>query len=579
MTSNADSSRQPVWLLALTLFTFFFLLGGRSLNEPDEGRYAEIARVMIELNDWIMPHRWYVPHMAKPPLTYWAVAVSMSVFGQNEWAVRLPLALAGVSGVWVSFLFGLGLGGRRVGVWSALILQSSLLYFVMARMLTTDIFLTQFVAWTVYFFWRSWRCLDVETDQPGSREEPQKKRFLLWHLAGWATAALGFLTKGPVALAIPLAALATLALCRRHDRARRKILLGGTIAGLVLFGLGAAPWFCLIFSCVPMSSHFMIFGQVIGHALGTTIKNRTGNPLYYFAILGIGFLPWTLLLGWLWRRAHWRRLDRTQQEGWAMLSVWVLLTFVLFSLTRAKLPAYILPLFPALAVMAALRFFQTGPDSDTLPPPRWAWRVCMASPLVLMVAVPLVVSFLFRTDEPAGLKVQAVVALAALGLFGWVGRKLSAFQYATGAVVLGLLNLELIAISAPAVETSLKRNQTLKPLGLALKQAWRPGVILVCWGRLPQGLPFYAQGVISANSRPYLGGMALSQVPFEFPGNRDRFGDRVVPDEAAIVRLLAGKGRVLVIGVSGNVKPLQRELNGPLDLVARVGQWELFSYR
>ena len=76
----------------MTLFTFFSLLGGRSLNEPDEGRYAEIAREMIELNDWLVPHLWYVPHLDKPPLTYWAVAISISVFGENEWAVRLPLA-------------------------------------------------------------------------------------------------------------------------------------------------------------------------------------------------------------------------------------------------------------------------------------------------------------------------------------------------------------------------------------------------------------------------------------------------------------------------------------------------------
>src|SRR2546422_5685790 len=122
-------------------------------------------------------HLWYVPHLAKPPLTYWAVAVSMSVFGQNEWAVRLPLALAGISGVWVSYLFGLALGGQRVGVWSALILQSSLLYFVMARMLTTDIFLTQFIAWTVYFFWRSWRCLDAEAREQESDRKHQTKRF------------------------------------------------------------------------------------------------------------------------------------------------------------------------------------------------------------------------------------------------------------------------------------------------------------------------------------------------------------------------------------------------------------------
>ena len=86
---------RPRWLLlALTLFTFFFLLGSRSLNEPDEGRYSEIAREMLERHDWLVPHFWYEPHLDKPPFTYWAEAASMKFFGQNEWAVRLPLALA-----------------------------------------------------------------------------------------------------------------------------------------------------------------------------------------------------------------------------------------------------------------------------------------------------------------------------------------------------------------------------------------------------------------------------------------------------------------------------------------------------
>src|SRR2546429_6049809 len=121
MPPSVDSPRQRLWLAALTLFTFLFLLGSRSLNEPDEGRYAEIAREMIELGDWTVPHFWYVPHLDKPPLTYWAVAISMTVFGQSEWAVRLPLALAGMNGVWVSYPFRRALGGRRVGPLRALV--------------------------------------------------------------------------------------------------------------------------------------------------------------------------------------------------------------------------------------------------------------------------------------------------------------------------------------------------------------------------------------------------------------------------------------------------------------------------
>ena len=220
-------------LLALTLFTFFFLLGSRALNEPDEGRYSEIAREMIETGNWLVPHFWYLPHLDKPPMTYWLAAASMKLFGQNEWAVRLPIALAGISGVWVAWLLGCSIGGRRVGLWSALILQSSLLYFVMARMLTPDIFLTQFVAWAMYFFWRSWLVVSPQS----AVRSPQ---FIMLHLMGWAFVGLGFLTKGPIALVIPLVALAALVIYRRKSFSRWKLLIGGLVGGLATF-----DWFSL----------------------------------------------------------------------------------------------------------------------------------------------------------------------------------------------------------------------------------------------------------------------------------------------------------------------------------------------
>src|SRR5437667_3659990 len=572
MIPNVDSPRQRWWLVALTLFTFLFLLGSRSLNEPDEGRYAEIAREMIELGDWIVPHFWYVPHLDKPPLTYCAVAVSMSVFGPNEWAVRLPLALAGLSGVWMSYLFGRALGGPRVGIRSALILQSSLLYLVMARMLTTDIILTQFIAWAVYFFWRSWRSLeDVEAKQ---------KFFFAWHLAGWAAVALGFLAKGPIAFVIPLVCLATLSVYHWRDVGQRKAMFGGVIAGLALFVVLVAPWFLAVFHRVPRAFDFMVYGQAVGHALGTTIRNRRGSLLYYFAILGVGFLPWTLLLVWLWRRAHWRSLVGLQKDAWIMLSAGAAITFCLISLLGAKLPAYILPMFPALSVMVALRFFGGGPGPNASQPPGWTWRVCMLSPLVLMVVVPVLVPPLFGDVAPAGLKFQMAIGAVALGVLAWRGRRFSQDQCVVGAIVIALVNLQFIAANMPSLETTLKSNQTLKPLGAALRENYQPGDTLVCWGRLPQGLPFYAHPVISATHRPYLGGMPLNQVPFEFPGNRERFGDLVLPDELALVQLLSGNQRVLVVAFSGTFDHFQHSMtNKPLRLVARVGQWELFSTR
>ncbi len=497
--------------LALTFFTFFFLLGSRSLNEPDEGRYAEIAREMIQTGDWLVPHLWYLPHLDKPPMTYWLVAISMKLFGQNEWAVRLPVALAGISGVIATFLLGCSLGGRRVGIWSALILQSSLLYFVMARFLTTDIFLTQFIAWAMYFFWRSWL---IQKSEIGSR----KPEFFLFHLAGWIFVALGFLTKGPIAIVIPAVAFLALFIFRR-ERLLKTPLFIGILCGFVLFLILAAPWFLTVFQRVPQSENFMIFGQAAGHFLGTTIKNRTGIFFYFFGILAVGLLPWTILLGWLWRQNHWRGLDGKSKDSWLLLSVWAIFTFTLFTFSHAKLPAYILPIFPALAILIAWRFF-----GNELSP---------------------------RSVKP--------------------------FVVTT---VLSLLTFFIIAAVTPRFETDLRRNQTLKPLGVALRENFQTGDALVILQRLPEGLPFYSGDVISPANRPYFGGMDWTEIPFAFPGNRERAGDFILPDDAALQKLFESGRHILIAAPVGAVEKFQKfNSENSLRLVTQIGQWELFSNR
>jgi 4-amino-4-deoxy-L-arabinose transferase-like glycosyltransferase len=562
----------PKWgLPALTLFTFFFLLGSRSLNEPDEGRYSEIAREMIETGNWLVPHLWYLPHLDKPPMAYWLVAASMKLFGQNEWAARLPVALAGISGVWAVFLLGCSMGGRCAGFWSAVILQSSLLYFAMARMLTPDILLTQFVAWAVYFFWRSWKEAKAES---GKRKA---EIFCAWHLAGWIAIAFGFLTKGPIALAIPLVAFVTLALFRRREGSG-KILLVGFFAGFALFLILAAPWFLAVFQRVPQSAHFMILGQAAGHLLGTTIKNRPGNPFYFFGILAVGLLPWMFQLGWLWRRAHWRALADRQKDGWLLLNVWAVFTFALFSFSHAKLPAYILPIFPALAVLLAVRFFSEERNAESAP--RWVWRICLAISLLLPAVFPVLVKFAFREELPEWMNWQTPgFALAALLIF-WLARKWKPSACAVGATALALLCLALTVAEIPLFEMGMRDNQTLKPLGDALRENYRAGDVLVCWGRFPQGLPFYSGTVISATNRPYFGGMDLTQVPFEFPGNRERLDNLLLPDDNALAQLLAGERRVWVISFGDAAEKVQEACGAaPLRLISRVGRWELFTSR
>jgi 4-amino-4-deoxy-L-arabinose transferase-like glycosyltransferase len=556
---------QKFGLPALTLFTFFLLLGNRPLNEPDEGRYSEVAREMIETGDWLVPHFWYLPHMDKPPMTYWLVAASMKVFGQNEWAVRLPVALAGISGVWAAFCLGCMLGGRRVGLWSALILQSGIFYFAMARMLTTDIFLTQFTAWAVYFFWRSWVAVGMG----------RQREFFAWHLPGWVAIALGFLTKGPVALAIPLAAFAALLVFRRQETP--KIVFAGLLAGFLLFLILAAPWYLAVFARVPNSAHYMILGQAAGHLLGTTIKDRKGFLGYYFPVLAIEFLPWTLLLGWLWRRAHWRSLEAKAREGWLLLNAWAIFTFILFSLSHSKLPAYILPIFPALAVLLAWRFFGGGHAEESAP--KMVWRIGLALSFLVPAIFPVAVHFLMHNTLPLWLECQTPVAVAVLVLIFLAAQKWPVEKIATFSVGLALLGFFTTIAEFPFFNFDFKANQPLDQIGLALRQNFQPGDAIICWGNnLPQGLPFYAGGIISATNRPYLGAMDVKKVPFEFPLNYERLGGFYLEDDEALAKLLRENRGALIV-VYMNQLDVFEKTHGDisLHLIARSGRWALYS--
>src|SRR5512143_1989638 len=141
MTGSASS---PPWsrdLLLLTLAMvalFGFRLGSHALFNPDEGRYAEVPREMVATGDWVTPHLDGVKYLEKPPLMYWAVALCLEVFGASEWSVRAPVALFGLGGVLLTYAAGRRLYGRPAGLLAAGVLATSLLYFVLARLLIID---------------------------------------------------------------------------------------------------------------------------------------------------------------------------------------------------------------------------------------------------------------------------------------------------------------------------------------------------------------------------------------------------------------------------------------------------------
>ena len=161
-------------------------------------------------------------------------------------------------------------------------------------------------------------------------------------------------------------------------------------------------------------------------------------------------------------------------------------------------------------------------------------------------------------------------------VFLWLPKNLQPAQCAGLAAGLALFSLVTIIAEAPAFETSFRGNQTLKPLGAALRENYRPGDAMVCWGQFPQGLPFYTGTVISATNRPYFGGMDLTQVPFEFPGNRERLGNLLLPDDNALAQLLESGQRSGLSAPTEAVENFKKNSPNPIccAAVTQGGRWE-----
>ncbi|WP_246169804.1 ArnT family glycosyltransferase [Thermosulfuriphilus ammonigenes] len=163
-------------LLAFLLVLALVFQGSRGLYDRDETRYAEVAREMLVSGEYLIPQRDFRPHLTKPPLTYWALAASMKILGQNEWAVRLPNALAFALTAFVVGLIGEALWGRR-GLWAGVIYATSLFPFAAANIVTTD---TLLVLWETAAAWA------FVKGYLSQRAERARVWFnLMWFFWGW----------------------------------------------------------------------------------------------------------------------------------------------------------------------------------------------------------------------------------------------------------------------------------------------------------------------------------------------------------------------------------------------------------
>jgi 4-amino-4-deoxy-L-arabinose transferase-like glycosyltransferase len=337
------SRRGPWILLAVFAAGWFCNLGYRHLVKPDEGRYAEIPREMVASGDWLTPRLNGYKYFEKPALQYWVTAAAFTAFGQNEWAARLWPGLTGFLGVLLVFWAGKRLFAPLAGLYGAAVAASCALYVAIGHVLTLDMALTFFVSASVFAF---------AVAQQDSGESERRR----WMLVAWGAAALAVMTKGLVGIVLPGGAVALYVLIERDWK-----LLGGlhALGGGLLFLAIAAPWFIAVSLANPEFLRFFFIHEHFERF--TTREHGRYQPVWYFApVLLAGVLPWIVDLFPALGRA-WTRAPETRFQPRRFLLVWCVVVFAFFSVSDSKLGSYILPIFPALALLIGIHLASTSP--------------------------------------------------------------------------------------------------------------------------------------------------------------------------------------------------------------------------
>ena len=348
----ASLPRSAWWLIAAALLVVWFSgISVRKLQHPDEGRYAEIAREMAASGNWVTPRLNGLKYFEKPPFQYWATAAAFNVFGVHEWTARLVPAIAGILSVMIVGLTAARLDGPTTGVYAALVLAASFWHFALSQLLTLDSVLNAWLAAAL--------CAFLLAQRDGLAPVVRRN----WMLVAYAAAAGATLTKGLVALAIPAATLFLYSLLTRDLGPWKRLSL---LPGLALYLALTAPWFLLVSRANPEFAQFFFVHEHVERFL-TTEHHREGTWYYFIPLFGAGILPWLLI--WLWTLApSWRSAPPAANGfSWPKFClVWSLFVFVFFSLSGSKLPSYILPMFPALALVLGQQLSQLPPRTLAL---------------------------------------------------------------------------------------------------------------------------------------------------------------------------------------------------------------------
>jgi 4-amino-4-deoxy-L-arabinose transferase-like glycosyltransferase len=326
-------------LLLFVFIMFFYRLGSYPLFDLDEPRYAEAAREMLEKGNWITPYFNYELRFDKPILFYWLVAWAYKIFGMSEFSARFFSAVAATLIVLMLYLFGRHWISKRAGFFASLILATCLMFIGIARMSITDMTLTCWMTGALL-------CLFMAAHQN-----------LKWWLGAGIFAGLAVLTKGPVGLVVPGGIFCVYTLLIGDFK---RCLLNRWMpmaAGLCL--AIALPWYYLAYQ----ENGKIFLDALVKHNVtrySDTVSGHKQPVYFYIVVLLAGFMPWTFYLPASLKRlcGHFRHAHsayvQNRDSGYLIALyafVWVVFVLLFFTFGHTKLLTYILPIFPALALL------------------------------------------------------------------------------------------------------------------------------------------------------------------------------------------------------------------------------------
>jgi 4-amino-4-deoxy-L-arabinose transferase-like glycosyltransferase len=478
-----------VFIAIAVLLVWFGTLDARHLLRPDEGRYAEISREMFVTGDWVTIRYNALKYFEKPPFHMWVTTIAYELFGVGDWQARLCVALSGILGLGMTMLATARWYGCRAGLLAGLVMLAMPMWSVAGHFNSLDMTLSGALACVL-------ACM-LLAQHPDTSAGARRA----WMVACWAAMGVAILTKGLVGIALPGLVLVVYTLVTRDIGLWRRLHLPtGILAMLVV----TVPWFWLISTKNPEFPRFFFIHEHWDRYT-STVHARKGSIWYFVPLLLAGMLPWLGLVPRMWEVVR-DRAGAVRGAGGkpfqpALLSlVWFAAIFVFFSMSGSKLPGYIVPVFPALAILAAVALDQISDKS---------WNRQINALLVLavvgLIAAPVVATLERETNPNEVFRAFAVyigVAFAVLLAGMLLARRLLRTRGVFPSVAAFALSMFLTCTIGLLGHEVMGRRASGVDMLPAIKAVLKDDMPLYGVGMLDHTLPFYLGRTLTMVAAP-----------------------------------------------------------------------------